>query len=477
MLDTCSGTVIIPDCLDHDPLGPVSFTEAQTIRADQDPTYNHPTRSRPVSWTLRARTSEAKTLCAELVWRVEEAEGPGRQRDKLVAGVEAFIGSLMLHAYSGSWSAQAMGNEALATVPMGGFRLTKVRNVLTEAGLIDVLRGYFDVEWGGGQSTKFRATPALLRLASTHGVNWRDAWRHFGWIKERSPDVPHEDAVLLRTHDRSRLLLPETADAARLVEDVVAFNDFTRHFAVTYGPEDDTRSIGPQFQRIFTGDLEKHGRWYVVGGGYQGLPACRRGDRQGNLFSDYSRRTLRIDGEPCVELDVRASHLTIIHGLAGVPLPTSGDPYAVVEDVPREVAKAWVSSRIGQGRSPSHWSRDAVEDLRTKHGIDLDRFSVAEVGKAIRDAMPFVGRGLPALLGVQDEPKLSSHVLMGIEARALTRAMLSLKDEAILGLPLHDALIIQERHAERARAALEAGYRAEAGITPIIRVRRGVEAQ
>lgn len=274
---------------------------------------------------------------------------------------------------------------------------------------------------------------------------------------------------------KSPLILPNSVEASRLVEEVMEFNAFARTFSVTYGPDEDARDIGPQFQRIFTENLGLHGRWYAAGGGYQRLPSSLRHGSQGDLLGDYSRRTLRIDGEPCVELDVRASYLTIIHGIAGVPLPAGGDPYAVIQGVPREVVKAWVASRIGQGRAPSSWNRDAVEDLRADHGIDLARFRVGDVGQGIRDAMPFLGRGLPALLGVADQPRLCSHVLMGIEARALTRAMMALKEQGMLGLPLHDALIVQERHAEAAREALEAGYLAEAGITPVVRVKRGVE--
>lgn len=472
MLDTCS-QVIAPAC--PDPLGPVSFAEAEAHRATiafRDP---HPRNSRPVSWTLKARTPAAKSLCAALVQRIQEVEGPGRQREKLVTGVEALIGSLMLGVHAGEWSAQATSNEALAETPIGAFRFNKVRKFLISAGFIEVKPGYFDQDFGIGVSTKLRATPALLRLAETYGVNWQDAWRHFGWDKERSPDVTRDKAVLLRSLDKSPLILPNSVEASRLVEEVMEFNAFARTFSVTYGPDEDARDIGPQFQRIFTENLDLHGRVYVVGGGYQRLPSRPRHCAQDDLLGDYSRRTLRIDGEPCVELDVRASYLAILHGIAGVPLPPGGDPYAVIEGVPREVAKAWIASRIGQGKAPSSWNRDSIEELRADHGIDLARFRVGDVGQGIRDGMPFLGRGLPALLGVADRPRLCSHVLMGIEARALTMAMIVLKERGILGLPLHDALIVQERHAEAAREALEAGYLAEAGITPVVRVKRDGE--
>ena len=473
MLDIISNHASTPAPID--PLGPVAFSEVDKIRAEKYPDYDHPTRSRPISWSLRARTAQAKALCADIVRRVEAFGGQGRQPDKLISGAEAFVGSLMLHAYSGCWSSQATGNKALQNVPIGGQRLNKIRKALVHANLIEVLPGYFDTEWGAGQSTKFRATPALLQLGLAHDVNWRDAWHHFDWVSERSPDVPRDNAIVLRDVDGSQVTIRRGAEASRLVKELVEFNAFTRSFSLTYGPADDCRDITPQFRRIFTCDLAKHGRWYVVGGGYQAMAATPRYGHDEKHFRDYSRSSLRIDGEPCVELDVRASHLTIIHGLANVPLPAGGDPYAVVEGVPRQVVKAWVSLRIGQGRSPSHWGREIAEDLLRKHGIQLGLYDIKAISSAIRAAMPFLGRELPNFLGVTEQPKLCSHVLMGIEARALSRAMLALAGEGILGLPLHDALLVQEQHADQATKAIQASYQVEAGIIPLVRVKRGVE--
>jgi len=473
MLDKISNHASTP--AHPDPLGPVAFSEVTGIRADRYPNYDHPTHSRPISWSLRARTAPAKALCADIVRRVEAFGGQGRQRDKLISGAEAFVGSLMLHAYSGCWSAQATGNDALKLVPIGGHRLNKIRKALLHANLIEVLPGYFDAEWGAGQSTKFRATRALLHLASAFDVQWRDAWHHFDWVSQRSPDVRREDAIHLRNLSGSQTTIRRGAEASRLVREVVEFNAFTRSFSLIYGPADDCRDITPQFRRIFTCDLGKHGRWYVVGGGYQAMAATPRYGNEEKHFRDYSRSSLRIDGEPCVELDVRASHLTIIHGLANVPLPAGGDPYALVDGVPRQVVKAWVSLRIGQGRSPSHWGREMAEDLLRKHGIQLGLYDIKSISGAIRAAMPFLGRELPDLLGINEQPKLCSHVLMGIEARALTTAMFALAKQGILGLPLHDALLVQDQHADQATKAIQASYQVEAGIIPLVRVKRGVE--
>jgi hypothetical protein len=87
------------------------------------------------------------------------------------------------------------------------------------------------------------------------------------------------------------------------------------------------RVFPPRFKRVLTASRLLGGRWYAVGneGNYQ-------------LLSETERLRITIDGEPIVEADVRASHLSIMHGLLGQPLP-EGDPYGF-PDVPRSVAKA-----------------------------------------------------------------------------------------------------------------------------------------
>lgn len=462
-----------------DPLGPVTFLEAEAFKASKvPPTYRHPRdHSRLVSWDLRARTDEARALRDHLVSLVIDARPSVAVRDpeRLIQGVEAFVGSLLLGATTGSWSAQPTNTSAFSGLPIGAHHFTRIRTALVEAGYVEELRGYYDVAFGGGACTKFRATPRLLGLGAAHDVTWMDAWRHFAWNTEKVREIAQDRLVVLRALDGTEMSLPVSPDTQRLIDGVRDYNAFTQGFTITHGPIHDLRVMPTQFQRIFTVSLDLHGRWYPVGGGYPSLPVHPRSCVVPEVLRDYGRRSLRIDGEPCVELDVRASFLTIIHGLVGVPLPPGGDPYAVVPGIPREVAKAWVALRIGQGKAPSRWSDETAEDLRDLHGIDVERYSVAVVRQGIVGAMPFLGRGLPTLLGVVDQPHLCSHVLMGIEARALTGAMMALKARGILGLPVHDALIVQEQHMEEAREALEAGYLAVAGILPVVRVKRGVE--
>ncbi len=61
---------------------------------------------------------------------------------------------------------------------------------------------------------------------------------------------------------------------------------------------------------------------------------------------------------------------------------------------------------------------------------------------------------------------LVSHVLMGLEAEALSTAMRTLRGQGVLALPMHDGLIVAESVQEAARMALEAAYAMAAGVAP-----------
>ncbi len=48
--------------------------------------------------------------------------------------------------------------------------------------------------------------------------------------------------------------------------------------------------------------------------------------------------------KPAVEIDISASHLSIMHALMGLPLP-KGDPY-VVPGFDRSTVKAWINATL-----------------------------------------------------------------------------------------------------------------------------------
>ena len=65
--------------------------------------------------------------------------------------------------------------------------------------------------------------------------------------------------------------------------------------------------------------------------------------------------------------------------------------------------------------------------------------------------------------------RLLTHRLMGLEAAAMTAALESLRAAGVLGLPVHDSLIVPAGAEGLARRALVAGFEAVAGATPAVK--------
>jgi hypothetical protein len=130
------------------------------------------------------------------------------------------------------------------------------------------------------------------------------------------------------------LRFERTALTDRLEQDVKDLNEFLARREIEGGTH-------RAYRRIFNeGDREpyrwdKGGRLYSIGeDSYQTL-------------KKEQRLAMMLDDEPVVEIDIRASYLTLLHGLKGAPFNAAErDPYEV-EGVPRSVVKAWVTMTIG----------------------------------------------------------------------------------------------------------------------------------
>ncbi len=154
-------------------------------------------------------------------------------------------------------------------------------------------------------------------------------------------------------------------------------------------------------------------------------------------------------------------------GLAGQELP-SGDPYAL-GGIPRAVMKHLVVVTAGNGTLPSRWPADTPPEITET--------LIEDAAAALLAAYPFMAepwRLIPSDGDPKRARRLFVHSLMGIEARAITFAMLLLQREGILALPVHDELLVRADAAEAGRAMLTRGYRTVAKIEPLIKeTRRG----
>jgi hypothetical protein len=401
----------------------------------------------------------------------QEAKGRSRQRgakqhEALRQAVGAFLGGLLWQWAAAPPRPASCGSMAadFTGAPVTYRTFVAVRDALVELGLVAEVDGRrfpmgegFAGEMWRGWVARYWPLPPLLELAQGHGVNPESARSAFRVVAAVRAPVVAQPVVAehLKTRDGARLvdgepisLPPDFGPFATAAAEVVEQNAFAATVDVT-------GCTPPRWVRRFGPDPRLHGRWYAQGASkndgavYQPM---KKADRAA---------AIRIGGEEVVELDVSASLLSILHGLRGVQLPPD-DPYAVA-GLPREVVKAWITTTVGKGKATTRWGRE-VDPARKVH-------SAAEVGTAVLACFPFLADltwCLPDdLLAVPPRPgAVVPHLLMGLEATALTIAMQTLRSQEVLALPMHDGLIVPKHAQEDAKRALREGYAAVAGVVP-----------
>jgi len=435
-------------------------------------------RASPLRLHSVPSSAAAKALVHELTTLVlsDEEERSGRvQRGaaltaRLRQAVGGLVGGLLL-----SWARSVptptyrkMQAASFTGSPVGRRQFQAVVNGLRRAGFVAVKDGMVrpPIEWEPGVTswqgrvTRLWPTTSLLALATQHGVvatTVRDDFLLSPPAKPPSvPKVPVEvlglkekawgrlDAAPSRGRPLPLGALGETSRA--LVAEVAEMNTLAAGQAVT-------GCLPPRWIRIFRANELLGGRWQALGtdGVYQQMSET---DRLTNI---------RINGERVAEVDVAASHLSIMHGLLRLQLP-EGDLYQVA-GVSRDVAKSWVLMTLGKGSPVTRWSSRALARASTHVREQLLSHDARRVAAAICERYPFlkdpagaVGdrAGLTAMHSLGSPASLLALRLQAIEARALTTAMLLLarrnpeEGGPVLSLPVHDSLIVPQSAAKDA---------------------------
>lgn len=171
---------------------------------------------------------------------------------------------------------------------------------------------------------------------------------------------------------------------------------------------------------------------------------------------------MTIDDGPVSEIDVTASHLTILHQLLGRPLDLSVDPYQV-EGITRAVVKAWVTMTLGHDKFHTRWSPTLKEDFK-KDGVDLSK------AYPIRNVKPAILRALPILEG-WPEQKVTCFDLMFLESEAIVNTMLRLmREHDTVCHSVHDSIIVPRPQTRVARGILCEEHEMATGATPAMKV-------
>jgi hypothetical protein len=426
------------------------------------------------------RSPEALRLAEELVAFVvaHEQRVKPRQRarragdtEELLNAVGRFAGSLAVECDAGDRPALACPKDqnCFIELPVNyrPFRAAYDAFRHSDPPLITFLRKgkQFEVfpetpEWGasrvlGGYRERIEPTEAFVALLRAHGIaEGTAAAKHFEWTGKVEP-------VVLRAAKTKRgkskvvgasLPIPDTDHTRRLaaeVEELTGFALATRVAEVAFAG----------WTRIFA-EGDKKGFAWDRGGRLYAKPS--RHSYQS--LNDTKRAAILLGGEPVVELDLQAAHLTIVYALRGQSLADElakrglQDAY-VIPGPPRAVVKSFVTVTLGAGKLPFLWPEDTQERLSKKKDLDQSLYPIASVSEAVLKVHPVLG----------DLTGITWARLQFLESEAILRTMLRLKREhEVPALTVHDSLIVPRSTELVTRAVLAEEFAAVVGQRPIL---------
>lgn len=243
--------------------------------------------------------------------------------------------------------------------------------------------------------------------------------------------------------------IPDTPEVDRICEQIRTINVFLEQVVITGGEHQG-------FYRGFEhGDQpgfhwNKGGRLYSIGpDNYQRM-------------KEADRLRMTLNGEGVVEIDIKSSYLTILHGRAGVTLDLSADPYSL-PGVPRDVVKGWLVATLGNQKHLTRWPYHHAEEYLEKTGRSLSRdYPISCIKAAMTTKYQ--------ILSEMERLDASWADLMFMESEAIIQTMLNLIDQGIPSLPVHDSLLVPLSAMDLACDLLEVSYQDVAGIKPVLDV-------
>jgi len=313
------------------------------------------------------------------------------------------------------------------------------------------------------RSASFRMTSKLLRQLSTFDITPVNYSDHFK-LTSRPRKCMSRPVILRSCKNRSGPFIsgkddivldfskPKVAAICNVVEELNRY--FSSQTIQLSGKPMYVPHVG--FRRIFSNgdipsfDWDQGGRLYSVDpSGYQQIPAAERAK-------------LLINGKCVVELDIRASHITIVRALAGEHFDPKDDPYHSIPGVPRDVVKTWVTIALGQGKIPSKWTAESRIKYREATGKDLSKDHPMKV---MRDLVP----QYVTCFKDWDLNPVGWGTLQFLESEAIIASVSRLAfDYDIPALPVHDSLIVAQNNENTAMKTLKDEFHRVIGVKPYI---------
>ncbi len=442
------------------PLVTLKYEREDTLTNNKTTSGDEP--DRPFNPYRVTRSDNARAVVAAVRTKLEATEHRTRRRraadeERYAVTLDAVIANALHHRLTRDTGSVAIPRSNAILERASRYRpkaiggaLPRVVDQLAAAGFLLTTAGSWSGSARAGVRSTMKAGPALVRLARRYGVTFADLGRQrveetivLKGLRLASCDGgPTQEAPLLEYRDQDH----PTAPALRL--DMAKINAALAAAPIDFADDVLSRPrpvdvSDRRLRRVFTrGSFQSGGR--LFGGFWQPLSKQERAEG------------LTIDQEQVVELDFSGMGPRLLYGVAGV-IPHFHDPYTLpgivgCRDGIKKVFGAELfreaggrGSRLPQGTRklfPAHLAyRDVLAALEQAHQPIAHLFGT-DVG----------------------------HRIQYQESTIIVDVLLRLGRAGIVGLPIHDAILVGRSHVEQASTIMEQVVIDHLGFTIPVRI-------
>ena len=170
------------------------------------------------------------------------------------------------------------------------------------------------------------------------------------------------------------------------------------------------------------------------------------------------RKTIEIDGVAATELDYKANHPSMVYHLStGEPIPS--DCYAIA-GYDRDIVKIAVMMMMINNDDSSKAAAALVQKVRKK----LNKSISHDVGRSLIASLEELHAPIVPYL----YDKRLGKTLQVIEGEIASDILLTLLQDGVPCLPVHDSFIVASPHRERLRTAMIDSYKKHLNKEPRI---------
>jgi hypothetical protein len=425
-------------------------------------------KARFMSLMCPPTSPQAKALVNDIITIITQAEH--RQRARKASDLAAFnsavgliVGDLLIASIREEprWSYHPMSSSAFGERPVGYKTFKAIIGLMKIAGLIEIAVGRntkvisFEKSappiYSPGLASRFKPTLALLSKGKNAGITKASVKAHFlQQLPKNVIEVRGQSANNRGVKIKGSKLKTRHNEKSREMEaELLELNKFLAGF-------DLEGASFSGYRRLFSnGDVD--GFNFQWGGRIYGV-----GEHNYQLFSKEHRRNFKINGAEVVDVDLNASHLSILHGIHGFPLPDRDDIYAI-DGIQREIVKAWITATLGHHGFHSRWPSKTLNELKNKGIVVTKSMTMKAFQPIILDYFPVLADWQSSLVRWADLMFIESEIVIGT-------ALELMWSYAIPCYSVHDSIIVRKKDQSIAVKTLSEQFEMRTTILPKITI-------